>query len=247
MHSYGSYPTRDGCGQEWRERRWSAFGKRWLFADYFGAEQSTCSLFFAGELPTLHIIFIDLCTGLQIALLYCPIRKAISWFPFLSLLKVLDGFHSYCAGLQLGIAPPLPLRANWQWQHNFCLILQMDIASLPSAQTVGSGWFALSSTDRALPHPGVHWFLEKHQPKLAMAWYKNWYIDVYCGSEEMLSGNLVIVHEYGRKVEAWQLENDFQQVSAKLRRLIKAYKYKYVLNWSTALAQEVFRCKMLIT
>jgi hypothetical protein len=44
------------------------------------------------------------------------------------------------------------------------------------------------------------------------------------------------VHEYGRQVEAWQLENDFEQVSAKLRRLIRAYKYKYVLAWSNTLA-----------
>jgi hypothetical protein len=74
-----------------------------------------------------------------------------------------------------------------------------------------------------------------------MARYANSNVDVYCGSEEMLNGNLVIVHEFGRNVEAWQLENDFQQVSVKLRRLIKAYKYKYVLNWGTDLAQEVFR------
>lgn len=52
---------------------------------------------------------------------------------------------------------------------------------------------------------------------------------------------MAIVHEYGRQVEAWQMENDFELVSPKLRRLIKAYKYKYVLPWNTAVAQEVFR------
>lgn len=64
---------------------------------------------------------------------------------------------------------------------------------------------------------------------------------MYCGNEELLKGNLAIVHEYGRQVEAWQMKNDFEQVSPKLRRLIKAYKYKYVLPWNTATAQDIFR------
>lgn len=33
-------------------------------------------------------------------------------------------------------------------------------------------------------------------------------VDVYCGGEEMLGSSLAIVHEYGRRVEAWQLENN---------------------------------------
>lgn len=52
----------------------------------------------------------------------------------------------------------------------------------------------------------------------------------------------MVVHEYGRRVEAWQLENDnFSEISAKVKRLIKAYKYKYILNWNTAVVQEVFK------
>ena len=53
---------------------------------------------------------------------------------------------------------------------------------------------------------------------------------------------MVVVHEYGRRVEAWQLDNDnFSEISAKVKRLIKAYKYKYILNWNTAVIQEVFK------
>ena len=68
------------------------------------------------------------------------------------------------------------------------------------------------------------------------------YSDVYCGNEKQLSEHLVVVHEYGRRVEAWQLDNDnFSEISTKVKRLIKAYKYKYILNWNTAVIQEVFK------
>lgn len=61
---------------------------------------------------------------------------------------------------------------------------------------------------------------------------------MYCGREEELRDNLVLVYENGRRVEGWQLGSSVEQeVEAKLARLIKAYKYKYVLNWNTAVAQ----------
>jgi len=53
-----------------------------------------------------------------------------------------------------------------------------------------------------------------------------------------LGENLAVIAEYGQVVEAWRLQNkNADQLHEKLRFLVKAYKYKFVLNWNVAIAQ----------
>ncbi len=59
---------------------------------------------------------------------------------------------------------------------------------------------------------------------------------------------MAFVQENGRRVEAWKLDSQDQQyIQNKLRRLVKAYKYKYTLRWNTAIIQEVFKCNPILT
>ena len=49
---------------------------------------------------------------------------------------------------------------------------------------------------------------------------------------------MAVVSAKGHRIEAWQFDfGNITEFEFRMNRLIRAYKFKYVLNWNTAIIQ----------